>query len=144
MHDEYLRDRARRALGTGPTGHIYTVWPSLLQAPAAPSLRARPSLDLGRRSLTTLPRMATDAAGNFYIASGPKISPGSIRILNSAAIRNVAPTALLAGADITIDPTVGQLFLAVRALVTVSRQISSAPDLFVAPSNLTLTDKLQK
>ena len=95
------------AVGTGPTGHAYTgvaVFAPNASGTFAPSKNiVGPLTEISNNAS----QMATDAAGNLYIASGPNISPGSIQIFNSAATGNVAPTATLAGANTTIDNAQG-------------------------------------
>jgi hypothetical protein len=95
------------AVGTGPTGHIYTgvaVFAPNASGAFAPSKTiVGPLTEISNNAS----QMTTDAAGNLYIASGPNISPGSIQIFNSAATGNVAPTATLAGANTTIDNAQG-------------------------------------
>jgi hypothetical protein len=95
------------AVGTGPTGHIYTgvaVFAPNASGTFAPSKTiVGPLTEISNNAS----QMATDAAGNLYIASGPNISPGSIEIFNFAATGNVAPTAILAGVNTTIDNAQG-------------------------------------
>jgi hypothetical protein len=68
------------AVGTGPTGHIYTgvaVFAPNASGTFAPSKTiVGPLTEISNNAS----QMATDAAGNLYIASGPNISPGSIEI----------------------------------------------------------------
>ena len=95
------------AVGTGPNSHGYTG--VAVFAPNASGAFAPSKTIVGPLTgiSNNASQMATDTAGNLYIASGPNISPGSIQIFNSAATGNVAPTATLAGANTTIDNAQG-------------------------------------
>jgi Beta-propeller repeat len=95
------------AVGTGPNSHGYTG--VAVFAPNASGAFAPSKTIVGPLTgiSNNASQMATDAAGNLYIASGPNISPGSIEIFSSAATGNVAPTATLAGANTTIDNAQG-------------------------------------
>src|ERR1700678_4000818 len=95
------------AVGTGPTGRIYTG--VAVFAPNATGTLVPSKTIVGplTQISNNASQMATDANGNLYIASGPNLSPGYIQIFNSAATGNVAPTATLAGANTTIDNAQG-------------------------------------
>ena len=95
------------AVGTGPAGRVYTG--VAVFAPNASGTFAPSKTIVGPLTgiSNNASQMATDAAGNLYIASGPNISPGSIQIFNSAATGNVAPTATLTGANTTVDNAQG-------------------------------------
>jgi Beta-propeller repeat len=91
------------ALGSGPTGRVYTG--IAVYAPAANGKLAPIKSIVGPATeISNNPeQIATDSAGNLYVASGATATgPGSIVVFNSSATGNVPPTSTLAGSNTTI------------------------------------------
>jgi sugar lactone lactonase YvrE len=91
------------ALGSGPTGRVYTG--IAVYAPAANGKLAPIKSIVGPATeISNNPdQIATDSAGNLYVASGSTATgPGSVVIFSSSATGNMPPTSALTGPNTTI------------------------------------------